>query len=53
MAKRKTVVPSDVYTAILALALLAVVSSAAFVAVKCGQYYGWSSLFEVIQTTSW
>lgn len=49
MAKRKIVVSSDIYTAVLALALLAVVASAAFVAVKCGQYYGWSSLIEVIE----
>jgi hypothetical protein len=53
MAKRKTVASSDIYTAILALALLSVVSSAVFVAVKCGQYYGWSSLIQVIETSSW
>lgn len=51
MAKRKTIALSDVYTALLALALLAVVGSAVFVAIKCGQYYGWSSLIEVAGTS--
>lgn len=50
MAKRKIVAPSDVYTAILALAVLSVVASAVFLAVKCGQYYGWSSLIEIVGT---
>jgi hypothetical protein len=50
MAKRKIIVSSDIYTALLALALLAVVASATFVAIKCGHYYGWSSLIEVIES---
>lgn len=48
MAKRKTVVPSDVYSAILALALLTVLAVTIFVTIKCGSQYGWSSLFQVV-----
>ena len=50
MAKRKTVISSDVYTAVLALALLAVLATAAFTAYQCGTQYGWESLFRVIKT---
>jgi hypothetical protein len=49
MAKRKIAVPSDIYTAILALALMAVLAAAIFVTFKCGSQYGWSSLFEVVK----
>jgi hypothetical protein len=49
MAKRKIAISSDVYTAILALALLAVVGTTVFVAFKCGEYYGWDSLFTVVK----
>ncbi len=48
MAKRKTVISSDVYTAVLALALLAVLATAAFTAYQCGTQYGWESLFRVV-----
>jgi hypothetical protein len=50
MAKRKIIVSSNVYTAILALAFLAVLATAAFVAYQCGTQYGWSSLFQIVQT---
>jgi hypothetical protein len=48
MAKRKTAVPSDIYTAILALALLTVLAVTIFVTFKCGSQYGWSSLFSIV-----
>jgi hypothetical protein len=50
MAKRKIVISSDVYTAVLALALLAVLATAAFTAYQCGTQYGWESLFRVVTT---
>jgi hypothetical protein len=50
MAKRKLMIPSDIYTAILALAFLAVLAAAVFITFKCGSQYGWSSLFEVVPT---
>jgi hypothetical protein len=49
MAKRKTAAPSDIYTAILALALLALLATAVFVTIKFGSQYGWSSLFQVVK----
>jgi hypothetical protein len=48
MAKRKIVVSSDIYTAILALACLALLAATVFVTFKCGSQYGWSSLFQVV-----
>lgn len=48
MARKIMTVGSDVYTAILALASLAVLSTALFVAVKCMMYYG--TLFSIAQT---
>jgi hypothetical protein len=50
MAKRKIAILSDVYTAVLALALLAVLATVAFTAYQCGTQYGWQSLFQVIKT---
>jgi hypothetical protein len=50
MAKRKIAVSSDVYTAVLALAFLAVLATAAFTAYQCGTQYGWESLFRVVTT---
>jgi hypothetical protein len=50
MAKRKIAISSDVYTAVLALALLAVLATAAFAAYQCGTQYGWQSLFQVVTT---
>jgi hypothetical protein len=49
MAKRKIVISSDVYTAVLALALLAVLATAAFAAYQFGTQYGWQSLFQVVK----
>jgi len=40
MAKKIFVASSDVYTAILALASLTVLSTAVYVALKCWMYYG-------------
>jgi hypothetical protein len=48
MAKRNTAVSSDIYTAILALAFLALLAATVFVTYKCGSQYGWSSLFEIV-----
>jgi len=48
MAKRKTAILSDVYTAILALAFLTVLATAGFAAYQCGTQYGWESLFQVV-----
>jgi hypothetical protein len=48
MAKRKIAVSSDIYTAILALAFLALLAATVFVTYKCGSQYGWSSLFQVV-----
>jgi|GEM_PF-1780301 len=50
MAKRKIAVSSDVYTAVLALAFLAVLATAVFAAYQCGTQYGWESLFRVVTT---
>ncbi len=50
MAKRKTAIESDIYTALLALAGLAVLSTAAFVAVMFAAQYGTiSNLFKISQ----
>jgi len=47
LAKKKITAVSDVYTAILALATLAVIAASVFVALKCWGDYG--TLFEIIQ----
>ncbi|MEN8127246.1 MAG: hypothetical protein ABFR90_05505 [Planctomycetota bacterium] len=47
MAKKATSPSSDVYTAILALACLAVLASAVFVTVKCINYYGPDALLKI------
>jgi hypothetical protein len=50
MAKRKTAIESDIYTALLALAGLAVLSTAVFVAVMFAAQYGTiSNLFKISQ----
>jgi hypothetical protein len=48
MAKRNIAVSSDIYTAILALAFLALLAATVFVTYKCGSQYGWESLFKVV-----
>jgi hypothetical protein len=47
MAKKLLAASSDVYTALLAMASLTVLSTAAFVALKCWVYYG--TLFSIAQ----
>ncbi len=47
MARKNTAASSDVYTAILALAALTVLSTAVFVALKCWLYY--ETLFSIAQ----
>jgi hypothetical protein len=49
MAKRNSAVSSDIYTAILALAFLALLATTVFIVYKCGTQYEWSSLFKVVQ----
>ncbi|NLW82988.1 MAG: hypothetical protein GXY41_01075 [Phycisphaerae bacterium] len=49
MAKKITAATSDVYTAILALASLTVLSTAVYVALKCWMYYG--TLFSIAQAS--
>lgn len=48
MAKR-TAAESDVYTAVLALACLAVLAVMVFVAFKSVNYYGTEALWKIIQ----
>jgi hypothetical protein len=50
MAKRKIAISSDVYTAVLALALLAVLATAAFAAYQCCTQYGWESMLYVVKS---
>lgn len=47
MAKKLIAASSDVYTALLAMASLTVLSTAAYVALKCWMYYG--TLFSIAQ----
>ena len=47
MARKNTAADSDVYTAILALAALTVLSTAVYAAVTCWMYYG--TLFSIAQ----
>jgi hypothetical protein len=49
MAKRTTSPDSDVYTAILALACLAVAAATIFVALKSVNYYGTEALWQIVQ----
>ena len=49
MAKKITAASSDVYTSILALASLTVLSTAVYVALKCWMYYG--TLFSIAQAS--
>jgi len=47
MAKKTTSPESDIYTAILALACLAVLAATVFVTLKSIDYYGSESLFKI------
>ena len=47
MAKKTTSPESDIYTAILALACLAVLAATVFVTLKSKEYYGFESLFKI------
>jgi hypothetical protein len=49
MAKRTLNPESDVYTAVLALACLAVVAATIFVAFKSMSYYGTQALWQIVQ----
>ena len=49
MAKKATSPDSDVYTAILALACLAVLAAAVFVTLTCIDYYGTDALIKIAQ----
>ncbi len=50
MAKKKMTAVSDVYTAILALATLAVILTSAYVAVRC--WFDYETLFKIIETAN-
>ncbi|MHC4237723.1 MAG: hypothetical protein ACYSOF_08905 [Planctomycetota bacterium] len=50
MAKKAMSPSSDVYTAILALACLAVAASAVFIALTCVNYYGADALLKIAQS---
>lgn len=47
MAKKATSPESDVYTAILAIACLAVLATTVFVTLKCISFYGSENLFNI------
>ena len=47
MAKKATSPESDVYTAILAMACLAVLASTIYVTLKCINFYGSENLFNI------
>jgi len=49
MAKKTMSPSSDVYTAILALACLAVLAAAVFVTLTCINYYGSDALLKIAQ----
>jgi len=49
MAKKTIRPDSDVYTAILALACLAVLAAAVFVTLTCINYYGSDALLQIAQ----
>jgi len=49
MAKRTLNPESDVYTAVLALACLAVLAAVIFVAFKSINYYGTEALWKIVQ----
>ena len=49
MAKKAMSPSSDVYTAILALACLAVLAAAVFVTLTCINYYGSDALIKIAQ----
>ncbi|MCE5185743.1 MAG: hypothetical protein LLF76_06425 [Planctomycetaceae bacterium] len=49
MAKRTINPDSDIYTALLALACLAVVAATVFVAFKSMNYYGTDAIWKILQ----
>ena len=49
MAKKTISPSSDVYTAILAMACLAVLACAVYVTLKCIDYYGTDALIKIAQ----
>jgi hypothetical protein len=49
MAKKATSPSSDIYTAILALACLAVLSATVFITLTCINYYGSDALLKIAQ----
>lgn len=51
MARKATRSSSDVYTGILALAFLAVLSAAVFIALTCMNYYGSDALLKIAQAS--
>jgi hypothetical protein len=51
MAKKATSPSSDVYTAILALACLAVLAAAVFVTLTCINYYGSDAVIKIVQAS--
>jgi hypothetical protein len=51
MAKKVTSPSSDVYTGILALAFLAVLSATVFITLTCMNYYGSDAILKIAQTS--
>ena len=49
MAKKTISPSSDVYTAILAMACLAVLACTVYMTLKCIDYYGTDALFKIAQ----
>lgn len=49
MAKKAASPSSDVYTAILAVSCLAVLAAAVYVTLKCINYYGTETLFNIVR----
>ena len=51
MAKKTSSPSSDVYTGILALALLAVLSATVFITLTCINYYGSDAILNIAQAS--
>jgi hypothetical protein len=51
MAKKATAPSSDVYTGVLGLAFLAVLSATVFITLTCLNYFGSDALLKIAQTT--
>ena len=51
MAKKATSPSSDIYTAILALACLAVLAATVFITLTCINYYGSDALLKIAQAS--